>query len=284
MHRSADPCATRWCLRNNDPTRARGHIGEDHRHRAEPTPYRSGQKRHVLRRPRAATRRISIVATSAVTTTGATTAVNDCVGSIVVRKYVTGECVPPTGPSLIVVDGDNSFKLTVSLVARAQATVDFPGRYQTGSVAIGEVAGGDRYTISEPDPLGALASVDPTLVTIPNGQSQIVTVTNQYDAIPPEPPTARAPRAAGAAAAAAPARPAPPAPRPRPRPRGVAGRRRGPGGQRDACPRASARSATWCRSPPACATTARCPRSTRSRARSRRSIRAAPTRWRGSSA
>ena len=36
-----------------------------------------------------------------------------------------------------------------------------PGRYQPGSVGIGQVAGGSDYAISEPEPLGARASVDP---------------------------------------------------------------------------------------------------------------------------
>ena len=45
---------------------------------------------------------------------------------------------------------------------------------------IGKVAGGLRYAISEPDPLGAIASVDKSPVTILDGQSEIVTVGNQY--------------------------------------------------------------------------------------------------------
>ena len=89
------------------------------------------------------------------------------------------------------------------------------------------------YTISEPEPLGALASVDPTLVTVTNGQTDKVAVTNQYDATPPEPVPAGA---AGPTAAAAAARSAPAAARPRPRARGLAGRRRGPGGQRTHLP------------------------------------------------
>jgi hypothetical protein len=55
-------------------------------------------------------------------------------------------------------------------------------------VPIGQIAGGYDFTISEPDPLGARASVNPTLVTVTNGQTHNVAVTNQYDAVPPEPP------------------------------------------------------------------------------------------------
>ncbi|MGZ4271892.1 MAG: choice-of-anchor A family protein [Solirubrobacteraceae bacterium] len=130
-----------------------------------------------------------IVATSGPTTVETTTGVNECGGSIVVSKAVTGEGMPPTGPWVIVVKGGNSFKQTVSLVAGAQATVDVPGRYQPGSVGIGQIAGGYDYTITEPAPLGARASVDPTLVTVTNEQPpHTVAVTNQYDAGPPEPP------------------------------------------------------------------------------------------------
>ena len=129
-----------------------------------------------------------IVATSGSTTVEATTATNRCGGSIVVSKAVTGEGIPPAGPWAIVVRGGNSFSHTVALVAGEQATVEVPGRYEPGSVGIGEIAGGYYYTISEPEPLGARASVDPTLVTVTNGQIHNVAVTNQYDAIPPEPP------------------------------------------------------------------------------------------------
>ena len=128
-----------------------------------------------------------IVVTSGSTTVKATTGTNECGGSIVVSKAVTGEGIPPTGPWAIVIKGGNSFSQTVALVAGAQATVKVPGRYEPGSVGIGEFAGGYDYAISEPEPLGALASVDPTLVTVTNGQTHKVAVTNQYDPVPPEP-------------------------------------------------------------------------------------------------
>ena len=127
-----------------------------------------------------------IVVTSGSTTVKATTGTNECGGSIVVSKAVTGEGIPPTGPWAVVIKGGNSFSQTVALVAGAQATVEVPGRYEPGSVGIGEFAGGYDYTISEPEPLGALASVDPTLVTVTNGQTHKVAVTNQYDPVPPD--------------------------------------------------------------------------------------------------
>ena len=79
---------------------------------------------------------------------------------------------------------------TRDLVDGAQAAVEVPGGYQTGSVPIGEVAGGVRYAISEPDPLGAIASVDKSPVTILDGQSEIATVGNDFPEgpEPPEPP------------------------------------------------------------------------------------------------
>jgi choice-of-anchor A domain-containing protein len=129
-----------------------------------------------------------IVATSGPTTVEATTGTNKCRGTIVVGKVVTGEGVPPPGPWAITVKGSNTFSKTVALVAGAQATLKVPGRYQPGSVDIGEIAGGYDYTVTEPDPLGARASVDPTLVTITNGQTRTFTVTNRYDPVPPDPP------------------------------------------------------------------------------------------------
>jgi hypothetical protein len=55
-------------------------------------------------------------------------------------------------------------------------------------VPVGEVAGGARYAISEPDPLGGVATVDNPLVTILDGQEEIADVSNAYGPAPPEPP------------------------------------------------------------------------------------------------
>jgi choice-of-anchor A domain-containing protein len=130
-----------------------------------------------------------IVATSGPTTVEATTGINKCGGSIVIGKAVTGEGIPPPGPWAILVEGGSSFSQTVPLLAGAQATLNVPGRFEPGSVPIGQIAGGYDYTITEPAPLGARASVDPTLVTVTNEQPpHEVAVTNQYDAVPPEPP------------------------------------------------------------------------------------------------
>jgi choice-of-anchor A domain-containing protein len=129
-----------------------------------------------------------IVVTSGSTTLEQTTGTNACRGTIAVTKVVTGDGVPPAGPWMIVVKGNNSFSGTLALVAGAEGSLVVPGRYQTGSVPIGKIAGGYDYTITEPDPLGGVASVDRTLVTITNGKTERVTVGNHFEATPPEPP------------------------------------------------------------------------------------------------
>ena len=101
-----------------------------------------------------------IVATSGSTTLEQATTTRRCAGVITVRKLVTGPGAAPPGPWRIRIDGDNGFSTARALLDGAQAAVEVPGGYQTGSVPIGEVAGGVRYAIAEPDPLGAIASVD----------------------------------------------------------------------------------------------------------------------------
>ena len=154
-----------------------------------------------------------------------------CAGVITVRKLVTGPGAAPPGPWRIRIDGDNGFSATRDLVDGAQAAVEVPGGYQTGSVPIGEVAGGVRYAISEPDPLGAIASVDKSPVTILDGQSEIVTVGNDFPEgpEPPEPPDppVRRPRSRRCRPVRSTAA------RTRSDPRGIAGRRGRRRGHRD---------------------------------------------------
>lgn len=129
-----------------------------------------------------------IVVTSGATTLEETTSTRRCSGQITVAKSVTG-VDPPLGPWRIAIDGDNGFATTRELGNAQQATVAVPGGYEAGQVPIGEVAGGARYTITESDPLGAVVSVDKPLVTILDGQSELVTVRNAFpDVTPPEPP------------------------------------------------------------------------------------------------
>jgi hypothetical protein len=131
-----------------------------------------------------------IVVTSGSTTLEQATSTRDCAGTITVAKVVTGPGLAPPGPWRILIEGDNGFSATRDLADGQQAAVAVPGAYQAGSVPVGQVAGGVRYTISETDPLGAIASVDRTLVTILDGQSELVTVTNDFPTAPepPEPP------------------------------------------------------------------------------------------------
>ena len=140
-----------------------------------------------------------IVATSGSTTLNETTTTRPCAGTITVRKLVTGPGAAPPGPWRIHVDGDNGFSATRDLVDGAQSAVAVPGGYQAGSVRIGQLAGGVRYAISEPDTLGAIASVDQSPVTIIDGQSEIVTVGNDFPTapeppVPPEPPVTPPPQ------------------------------------------------------------------------------------------
>jgi choice-of-anchor A domain-containing protein len=129
-----------------------------------------------------------IIVRSGSTTLEQATTTARCQGTITLSKRVTG-AAPPTGPWRIAIEGDNGFTTTRDLGNGQQATVRVPGSYTAGQVAIGEVAGGARYAITEADPLGALVSIDKPLVTILDGQSELVTVHNAFsDVVPPEPP------------------------------------------------------------------------------------------------
>jgi choice-of-anchor A domain-containing protein len=129
-----------------------------------------------------------ITVTSGSTTIEATTGTRACAGTITLAKQVIGEGARPPGPWRIVIRGDNGFTASRDLADGQQAAVAVPGGYQAGTVAVGEVAGGARYTITEPDPLGGVASVDKPLITILDGQNEVATVTNEFPPSPPEPP------------------------------------------------------------------------------------------------
>jgi choice-of-anchor A domain-containing protein len=129
-----------------------------------------------------------IVVRSGSTTLEQATSTRRCAGVITLAKRVTGVDLP-LGPWRIAIKGDNGFTATRDLGNAQQATVAVPGSYQAGQVAIGEVAGGARYAIAETDPLGAVVSVDKPLVTILDGQSELVNVHNAFsDVTPPVPP------------------------------------------------------------------------------------------------
>jgi choice-of-anchor A domain-containing protein len=129
-----------------------------------------------------------IVVRSGSTTLEQATSTQRCEGTITLSKVVSGAAAP-AGPWRIAIEGDNGFRTTRDLGNGQQATVEVPGGYTAGQVAIGHVAGGARYAITEADPLGALVSIDKPLVTILDGQSELVTVHNAFsDVVPPEPP------------------------------------------------------------------------------------------------
>lgn len=130
-----------------------------------------------------------IVVQSGSTTLEQATSTHRCAGTITLRKLVTAPEPMPVGPWRIAIKGGNGFTTTRDLGGGQQATVTVPGSYQAGQVPIGEVAGGARYVITEDDPLGAVVSIDKPLVTILDGQSELVTVHNAFpDVTPPEPP------------------------------------------------------------------------------------------------
>ena len=188
MHRSADP-APRAGLTNNDPTDYEVHW-EDTGSGLSGTLPAPAKKDTFFDIPEG-DKPHHIVATSGPTTVEATTGTDKCGGNDRRQQGRDGRGHATYGPVGRWSSGAATrSRQTVALAAGEQATVeDVPGRFEPGSVPIGQIAGGYDYTISEPEPLGARASVDPTLVTVTNGQPpHEVAVTNQYDPVPPEPP------------------------------------------------------------------------------------------------
>jgi choice-of-anchor A domain-containing protein len=110
-----------------------------------------------------------------------------CAGTVVVRKAVTGDGAPPAGPWRVTIAGDSGFVDATSLAAGAVATFSVPGDYQVGSAPIGTVVGGFNYTVEEPDPRGAVATISQDPVTILDGQAETVVIGNDYPATPGEP-------------------------------------------------------------------------------------------------
>ena len=111
----------------------------------------------------------------------------ECRGTVRVRKVVTGDGPAPGGTWRMTLSGDSGVQRTADLADGETATFDVPGEYQTGSVPIGDVLGGYRYTITEPDARGAVASADKDPVTILDGEDELVLLGNRYDPPPPQP-------------------------------------------------------------------------------------------------
>ncbi len=112
----------------------------------------------------------------------AATSVTPCGGTVVVSKVTSGTGTPPPGPWRIEVDGSSGFSGEAELLAGQSESFSVAGTYQDGSVPIGGVVGGYTYTVSEPDPRGAVATVSRAPVTITDGQSEPVVVGNAYSA------------------------------------------------------------------------------------------------------
>jgi choice-of-anchor A domain-containing protein len=119
-----------------------------------------------------------------------------CQGVIEVRKVVTGSGTHPPGPWTITIVGDSGFRQDIQLTDGERAAVTVPGTFQAGSAPIGEVTGGYLYTVIENDPLGGTASVDRQVITILDGERELVTVGNDFPEPidPPDPPIPQPPQ------------------------------------------------------------------------------------------
>lgn len=125
-----------------------------------------------------------ITVTSPTESVTATTETRACEGKIQVRKLVSGPGTASPGPWTIVIRGDQGYRRSFTLKDRQSKTATVPGDFQVGSVPIGQVPGGSNYAVSEPNPLGAVATVSRTPVTILDGNVEPVRVGNFY---PPDP-------------------------------------------------------------------------------------------------
>jgi len=109
-----------------------------------------------------------------------------CRGTILVHKTTSGEGTPPGGGWQVTVSGDSGYSRSQEVTAGGTATFNVPGNYQAGSLPIGATPSGYIYTVSEPEPRGAVATVVPELVPIVDGESEAVQVDNRYDLPEPE--------------------------------------------------------------------------------------------------
>ncbi len=109
-----------------------------------------------------------------------------CRGTIRVHKSTSGEGTPPAGPWNVKVSGDNGYTRTAGVAAGGTTTFTVPGAYRAGTVPIDAPPVGYLYTVSEPDPRGAVATVAPELVEIVDGQDSSVQVDNRYEPVEPD--------------------------------------------------------------------------------------------------
>ena len=106
-----------------------------------------------------------------------------CQGHITVELVTEGDAPAGAAWNVSITDGDNGNVSSVLTLGSGQSgTVTVPGGYVAGSAPIDEVVGGAAYTLSVPDPLGALStSISLNPVEILDGQDEFVTVTLVYE-------------------------------------------------------------------------------------------------------
>src|SRR3954451_9893145 len=102
-----------------------------------------------------------------------------CAGEITVTKLTRGDA--PPGPWTVRLNGaDGQLTRAAQLGAGQSVTFHALGGYQPGTARFGQVVGGMVYTVSEPDPRGATATISVNPVEILTGQHETVTVVNRY--------------------------------------------------------------------------------------------------------
>jgi choice-of-anchor A domain-containing protein len=183
--RDAVADTTTMRLRNRDDTRVEVTWRDEES--AQTGRLRVGAGRDAYFAVADARRRHVIVARAGGTTVRATASRRPCRGRVLVRKLVAGPS--PGGTWEIVLRGENGRRRSVALAAGRARTVILPTRVAAGQVPIGQLPGGVRYAVTEPDPRGAsTVSVDRPVVTVAPGARLSATVRNTYATDPPPDP------------------------------------------------------------------------------------------------
>ncbi len=111
-----------------------------------------------------------------------------CRSTIEVHKTTSGKGTPPPGEWAVTVNGTSGFSQSKNLAAGGTVAFVVPGAYLTGSLPIGDQPSGYLYSITEPDPRGAIATIEPELVSVTDAQRLSALLDNRYDAAEPEVP------------------------------------------------------------------------------------------------
>ncbi|WP_210495286.1 choice-of-anchor A family protein [Patulibacter sp. SYSU D01012] len=127
-----------------------------------------------------------IVARAGGTTVRVRASRRPCGGAVRLQKVVTGPS--PGGAWTVRLRSDVGTGRDVALTPGVPRTVLLRGRVTTGEVPSGQVPGGVRYALSEPDPRGATqVTIDRPFVTITDRQLLRATVVNAYPEPSPDP-------------------------------------------------------------------------------------------------